>query len=147
MDTPRPKRRHRRLQFGLRKLLLWMGMVALYLGIVKWLDLGTLFAVLLAVLMCLIGLSESVTKNPSNLRWWHFRPRSPIVVGAFLGGTLPLILVMRFPHFVKPLPYWFTVAIELSDGLLATFPGHLFLGVVTGVIVGLLVELLFPPEL
>lgn len=145
MTNPHPKCRTTRFQFGLRKLLLWTVVAALYLGIVNWLGLGVLFAVLLAVLVCLIGVSRSVQKNPSNLRWWHLRPWSPIVVGAFVGGVVAYVVTWPLVSTVEP-PYWIAVAIESSDGLLPDPAGVTFLGVLGGVIVGLLVELLFPPE-
>jgi len=131
MTTPHSERR--RFQFGLRKLLLWTAVVAVYLGIVKWADLGILFAVLLAVLVCLIGVGGSIAKNPNKTRWWHLRPGSPIIVGALVGGTLALLFGPALVNDPDP-PWW----------LLPW--GQILLGVVGGVIVGLLLELAFPTE-
>ena len=116
------------------------------MGVVVSLDSGVLFAVVLGVLVCLTCVNDSIAENPDNRRWWHLRPWSPIIVGAVLGGTLAfLIWPILFNHADEP-PWWVAVAIESSGGWLLSPEGGMFLGVLGGVIVGLLLELLFPQD-
>ena len=56
MSTPRPERRSRGFQFGLRKLLLWTAVAAVYLGALRLVRFEPFLSVFLTSYLVLVGL-------------------------------------------------------------------------------------------
>ena len=124
MTSPRPERRTRRFQFGLRKLLLWTGVVALLLGILKVLNLPILVCVLVDCWVIVVA-----------------------VVRATSGATAAAVLSVAF-GVVAVVAVLFIVPSELGitpDGteLVLAAPELLLNGVGLGLYVLALVELAF----